>query len=398
MTDLGALAEGDSSAYGINNHGQVVGCISSSNGAHAVLWEKGRMIDLQVPGWNNCAYGINDLGQVVGTYYPENPSYHSEHVFLWENGRLANLNPGTEAGALLPAINNRGEVIWSAYSGNGFRWSAGATTDLRSVSGSQIQASSINDRGQIAGTLNYFDYPTYNYIPYAVRLDPKTLVAWTPDGSVAAAGGWVQDDVYGMRAALYVPPGVVPAGARLDVEIRVFEDPPNLRIPAVYRPGTFFTDVLPTHDAGVLLGSTTQGFVAHLPLAAPLPAGMVLQLLRPHPFTGSLLPVSGVTGKWVYGTVDASGSAAEFRGIAGLSTPYTSYSTFVGLVPAAALGDVNGDGKVDCTDLRLLKASFGKRSGQPGFDPNADLNSNGIVDLNDLVLIARQLPSGTSCQ
>ena len=33
-----------------------------------------------------------------------------------------------------------------------------------------------------------------------------------------------------------------------------------------------------------------------------------------------------------------------------------------------------------------------------GYDPNADLNSNGIVDLNDLVLIARQLPSGTSCQ
>ena len=382
MTDLGTLS-GDPGEYswalGVNNRGQVVGCSGVSVGRHAFLWEKGKMIDLRIPGEDSCAYAINDRGQVVGAFgYPIGT--WPPHAFLWENGRITDLSRGAEFAMIAQSINNRGQVVGSSEFYGGFVWSAGAITDLGSL---LPKALAINDRGQIVGG--------------AVRLDPKDLVPWTPDGSALGAGGWVQDDVYGMRAALYVPPDVVPAGTRLDVEIRVFEDPPNLRIPSIYRPGTFFTDIVPIHESGVLLNSTTQGFVVHLPLASPLPAGTVMQLLRPHPFTGKLLPVPGVSGKWIYGTVNSSGSAADFSGIASLSTPVTTFSTFVGLAPAAILGDVNGDGTVDCTDLGLLKDSFGKRSGQLGFNPQADFNDDGIVDLNDLVLVSRQLPAGASC-
>ena len=61
-------------------------------------------------------------------------------------------------------------------------------------------------------------------------------------------------------------------------------------------------------------------------------------------------------------------------------------------------GDVNRDGAVDCLDMVRLRASFGKRTGQTGFDPAADLNADGIVDINDLVIVSRQLAVGTVCR
>jgi Dockerin type I domain len=60
-------------------------------------------------------------------------------------------------------------------------------------------------------------------------------------------------------------------------------------------------------------------------------------------------------------------------------------------------GDVNGDGKVDCTDIAIVKASFGKKTGQPGFDPRADVNLDGVVDIRDLAYVSQHLPAGTSC-
>jgi WD40 repeat protein len=60
-------------------------------------------------------------------------------------------------------------------------------------------------------------------------------------------------------------------------------------------------------------------------------------------------------------------------------------------------GDLNGDGRVDCNDLGIVKASFGKRSGQTGFDPRADVNGDGVVDVRDLATVARNLPAGTKC-
>lgn len=41
----------------------------------------------------------------------------------------------------------------------------------------------------------------------------------------------------------------------------------------------------------------------------------------------------------------------------------------------AVLADVNGDGKVDCSDIAMVKAVFGNKSGQPGFEPRADGSS-----------------------
>jgi hypothetical protein len=66
--------------------------------------------------------------------------------------------------------------------------------------------------------------------------------------------------------------------------------------------------------------------------------------------------------------------------------------------PAARIAaDVNGDGVVTCADLAIVNASFGKRTGQAGFDPRADVNHDGIVNLIDLTTVSRGLPAGTRC-
>lgn len=51
-------------------------------------------------------------------------------------------------------------------------------------------------------------------------------------------------------------------------------------------------------------------------------------------------------------------------------------------------GDVNGDFRVDITDAFLLLDAFGSVQGQPNWNPNADLDKNGIVDMADAEVLA----------
>lgn len=60
-------------------------------------------------------------------------------------------------------------------------------------------------------------------------------------------------------------------------------------------------------------------------------------------------------------------------------------------------GDLNSDGAVDCADMGIVKASFGKRTGQPGFDARADVNADGVVNARDLSNVAQRMPQGTYC-
>ncbi|WP_445233252.1 M12 family metallo-peptidase [Duganella rhizosphaerae] len=58
------------------------------------------------------------------------------------------------------------------------------------------------------------------------------------------------------------------------------------------------------------------------------------------------------------------------------------------------VGDVNGDGAVNCDDLAIIKAALGKRSGQAGFDARADLNKDGVVDARDLAAESQRIAGG----
>jgi virginiamycin B lyase len=64
---------------------------------------------------------------------------------------------------------------------------------------------------------------------------------------------------------------------------------------------------------------------------------------------------------------------------------------------AEAPGDLNGDGAVNCADINVVMASFGKTVGQPGYNPVADVNHDGIVNVKDLSWVSQYLPPGTQC-
>lgn len=51
-------------------------------------------------------------------------------------------------------------------------------------------------------------------------------------------------------------------------------------------------------------------------------------------------------------------------------------------------GDANGDGHVNYADLLLIASSYGRHSGDYGYDPRADLSGDGRVDYADLLLLA----------
>ncbi len=86
---------------------------------------------------------------------------------------------------------------------------------------------------------------------------------------------------------------------------------------------------------------------------------------------------------------------SEAQDVAGNVEVKTTADTFT-YVPQMP-GDVSGDGQINCLDIAAVKASFGKKTGQPGFNPLADVNNDGVVNVLDLALVSQKLIPGTKC-
>jgi len=92
------------------------------------------------------AWAINDHGQVMGTSRTADGKLD---VFVWQAGRMKDIGPAP-AKDLRPLLNERGQVVENAISGGETVWENGATERLWPM----WLATAINDRGQVAGTMD----------------------------------------------------------------------------------------------------------------------------------------------------------------------------------------------------------------------------------------------------
>jgi probable HAF family extracellular repeat protein len=155
LIDLNSDANEIGWAWGVNNHGQVVGHTANAQYTYAFRSQDSQITNLgTLCGHTGASHGlgINDLGDIVGASTIANGNYVP---FLHRNGNMQRLGSisGTMSQAL--AINNRGQIVGLVSVATGkyraFLAENGSLVDLGTLGGSQSQALGINNRGQIVG-------------------------------------------------------------------------------------------------------------------------------------------------------------------------------------------------------------------------------------------------------
>ena len=300
-----------------------------------------------------------------------------------------------------------GSIQFSSPSGIQNLWiSAGGTPLAGTATNGTWQGTGYLPQYSEAGTWTlgyaYLSDPVGNYAYYntaqlqALNFPTSLeviLPSLVPDGTISnpAVGGTVQDKTFGARAAVTVPPGVL-TQANTKVSLDVLSSDLHLPIPSGFTTnGTNFVNISLVPEPTPPFPA--PGLTVVLPLLNQMAPGTTLTLYRVDPVSGNLTPEPSIGGGAATGTVDGpDGLSATFTGVANLST-------VAGLIPSGVvLGDLDGDGKVNCADISIVRVAFGKKLGQAGFDNRADTNKDKVINVRDLSFVSRYLPKSVVCR
>jgi beta-lactam-binding protein with PASTA domain len=128
---------------------------------------------------------------------------------------------------------------------------------------------------------------------------------------------------------------------------------------------------------------TVVGLTQAAASSAITSAGLVVGTVSTQ--SSSMVPAGSVISQSpTAGTNVASGSAVNI---------VVSSGAIGGVV-----GDVNGDGIVNCADVRIVLRAFGARKGHRRYDLRADLNRDGVVNEEDLRIVRHNLTRGVRCR
>ena len=268
MTAINVAGATDTAAYGVNNHGQVVGNSFDSSGVqHAFVFSAGTTTMLSGPSGSlgSGAFGISDDGVVVGSYADASTT----RGFIYEGGIYQDFYiPGSFA-TVVRGISSNGRYIAGSYGKDGIYQNAFVldrlTNDLRLVQTNAllhgVNNSGVAAGGSFAGDQNPFIYDFMS-----------GTISWQPQPYTRYRGINNHADI---------------TGAALDAGLVGFHG----------KPGSFeslpllagYDDMLPEgiNDAGWIVGVVTNyqgdvpvssGFIA-IPTAVPEPSTYLLLAL-----------------------------------------------------------------------------------------------------------------------
>jgi uncharacterized membrane protein len=135
----------NTSAFGVNDNGDVVGRFVSNGAAFGYLLRNGKLTILSFPGAQagTTPTSINDEGVVVGNYFLS--PFDGGHAFMWKDGVFSNVTPFGSTFSLASKISNTGVVVGSYVSDglrHGYAFKNGTYTkiDLSPTVGSLVDA------------------------------------------------------------------------------------------------------------------------------------------------------------------------------------------------------------------------------------------------------------------
>jgi probable HAF family extracellular repeat protein len=163
VTTLPSLpGDGATRAIAINDNGLIAGdALDAAAHQTAVTWQNGRITALgALPGGDfSQAFAVNLAGQVVGmANLTTGGRFAPQHAVLFDHGSVIDLNVPTAGtnSAQANAINNHGAIVGEDGIGHAFIYQNGHATDLNTLiaptTGVRLgSANGINDSGVIVG-------------------------------------------------------------------------------------------------------------------------------------------------------------------------------------------------------------------------------------------------------